>query len=128
MIRRPPRSTLSSSSAASDVYKRQILDRIQDLDEYPQTTKVAMMGTYHAYSGGVEDLHPDIMGVSQDIYLEGDYHYIAMWNYCFGLGFALTSGEEKDAIRATEEYQNMAVYPAKGSVRVINNTIVVKFE
>src|SRR5664280_3442482 len=28
MIRRPPRSTLSSSSAASDVYKRQILDRV----------------------------------------------------------------------------------------------------
>ena len=28
MIRRPPRSTLSSSSAASDVYKRQELDRI----------------------------------------------------------------------------------------------------
>src|SRR5665648_1295470 len=26
MIRRPPRSTLSSSSAASDVYKRQALD------------------------------------------------------------------------------------------------------
>src|SRR5665648_1304662 len=28
MIRRPPRSTLSSSSAASDVYKRQILSPI----------------------------------------------------------------------------------------------------
>src|SRR5664279_2166180 len=28
MIRRPPRSTLSSSSAASDVYKRQVLCRI----------------------------------------------------------------------------------------------------
>src|SRR5664280_2808923 len=27
MIRRPPRSTLSSSSAASDVYKRQKIDR-----------------------------------------------------------------------------------------------------
>src|SRR5664280_3929742 len=27
MIRRPPRSTLSSSSAASDVYKRQFLTR-----------------------------------------------------------------------------------------------------
>src|SRR5664279_6289245 len=27
MIRRPPRSTLSSSSAASDVYKRQLLNR-----------------------------------------------------------------------------------------------------
>src|SRR5664280_1618081 len=28
MIRRPPRSTLSSSSAASDVYKRQLLMRL----------------------------------------------------------------------------------------------------
>ena len=30
MIRRPPRSTLSSSSAASDVYKRQVADRVCD--------------------------------------------------------------------------------------------------
>src|SRR5664280_2035099 len=30
MIRRPPRSTLSSSSAASDVYKRQVGTRLQD--------------------------------------------------------------------------------------------------
>src|SRR5674536_406012 len=30
MIRRPPRSTLSSSSAASDVYKRQELERTID--------------------------------------------------------------------------------------------------
>ena len=29
MIRRPPRSTLSSSSAASDVYKRQILNEVR---------------------------------------------------------------------------------------------------
>src|SRR5664280_3853238 len=31
MIRRPPRSTLSSSSAASDVYKRQRRIHLQDL-------------------------------------------------------------------------------------------------
>src|SRR5665648_49148 len=31
MIRRPPRSTLSSSSAASDVYKRQIHERTREL-------------------------------------------------------------------------------------------------
>eukprot|EP00656_Telonema_subtile_P002384 TRINITY_DN11050_c0_g1_i3.p1 TRINITY_DN11050_c0_g1~~TRINITY_DN11050_c0_g1_i3.p1 ORF type:complete len:120 (+),score=18.40 TRINITY_DN11050_c0_g1_i3:89-448(+) len=30
MIRRPPRSTLSSSSAASDVYKRQYQRRVRD--------------------------------------------------------------------------------------------------
>src|SRR5674536_404335 len=31
MIRRPPRSTLSSSSAASDVYKRQIEEKVNEL-------------------------------------------------------------------------------------------------
>src|SRR5664279_6438228 len=33
MIRRPPRSTLSSSSAASDVYKRQVRDSLSVLDQ-----------------------------------------------------------------------------------------------
>src|SRR5664280_3895840 len=32
MIRRPPRSTLSSSSAASDVYKRQVLPTQHELN------------------------------------------------------------------------------------------------
>ena len=42
MIRRPPRSTLSSSSAASDVYKRQIMSKTNTyatsliLDEYDE--------------------------------------------------------------------------------------------
>lgn len=105
-----------------------ILDRIQNLDEYPQVTKVATIGTYHARSGGIDDLRPSIMGVSQDVYLMGDYHYISMWNYCFGLSFQLTTGEEKQAIVQTDEYEEMAVYPAKDSVRVINDTIVIKFQ
>ena len=34
MIRRPPRSTLSSSSAASDVYKRQKVENVNSDDFY----------------------------------------------------------------------------------------------
>ena len=34
MIRRPPRSTQSRSSAASDVYKRQEMQRLEDYDWY----------------------------------------------------------------------------------------------
>eukprot|EP00658_Telonema_sp_P-2_P023327 TRINITY_DN19344_c0_g1_i4.p2 TRINITY_DN19344_c0_g1~~TRINITY_DN19344_c0_g1_i4.p2 ORF type:complete len:178 (+),score=50.22 TRINITY_DN19344_c0_g1_i4:144-677(+) len=55
MIRRPPRSTLSSSSAASDVYKRQLQDRIKGLEKQEhkiatleanlRTTAVASLGT-----------------------------------------------------------------------------------
>src|SRR5665648_1301835 len=36
MIRRPPRSTLSSSSAASDVYKRQVPDDRDRLGQEPE--------------------------------------------------------------------------------------------
>ena len=45
MIRRPPRSTLSSSSAASDVYKRQVGEKVQVVD-----------GPFASFSGMVEDI------------------------------------------------------------------------
>lgn len=103
-----------------------ILDRIEQLEEYPEISKVAMLGSYHADSSGYEELNPTIMGVSQDTFLWGDYHYISMWNYCFGRSFALSSGEEKAAIQETKEYQEMSAYPAKDCIAVINDTIVIK--
>src|SRR5665648_1297952 len=43
MIRRPPRSTLSSSSAASDVYKRQgEVERIEE-EDHPRAGVVAQL-------------------------------------------------------------------------------------
>ena len=103
-----------------------LLDRIENLDEYPEVSKVAIVGRYSANSGGIDSMAPGIMGVSQDIFLWSDYHYVSMWNYCFGRGFAMSTGEEKAAIMNTEEYQEMSVYPAKDSVRVINGIITVK--
>src|SRR5664279_4526294 len=44
MIRRPPRSTLSSSSAASDVYKRQLQDAEQVLRPVGIAEQVASVG------------------------------------------------------------------------------------
>ena len=44
MIRRPPRSTLDRSSAASDVYKRQVLERA--LDDFEGTVLVISHDRY----------------------------------------------------------------------------------
>src|SRR5664280_3752554 len=59
MIRRPPRSTLSSSSAASDVYKRQAVERLLDgqhvrvggglLDEALGTGGKGVVGVVHQH-------------------------------------------------------------------------------
>ena len=43
MIRRPPRSSLSSSSAASDVYKRQVFEEVAE--EYRPTVERTMQTT-----------------------------------------------------------------------------------
>src|SRR5664279_6420680 len=53
MIRRPPRSTLSSSSAASDVYKRQVLDANRRSCELHWMTSEQLIG-----KNAVEDLVP----------------------------------------------------------------------
>src|SRR5665648_1195536 len=44
MIRRPPRSTLSSSSAASDVYKRQVLNasKLHDQEQLSEQLQQAL--------------------------------------------------------------------------------------
>src|SRR5450756_3144360 len=50
MIRRPPRSTQSRSSAASDVYKRQHLDTLLTMADYGVFTKYAGMGMLPSYT------------------------------------------------------------------------------
>ena len=53
MIRRPPRSTLSSSSAASDVYKRQPQD-VQQINKRAVHRQMEMMGIRSALRAGTE--------------------------------------------------------------------------
>eukprot|EP00656_Telonema_subtile_P012306 TRINITY_DN16191_c0_g1_i2.p1 TRINITY_DN16191_c0_g1~~TRINITY_DN16191_c0_g1_i2.p1 ORF type:complete len:122 (+),score=14.66 TRINITY_DN16191_c0_g1_i2:32-397(+) len=48
MIRQPPRSTLSSSSAASDVYKRQYQRRVRGAS--PESTLRCTAGTAHHHA------------------------------------------------------------------------------
>src|SRR5665648_237117 len=49
MVRRPPRSTLSSSSAASDVYKRQHYGRICPI-ETPEGPNIGLIGRLATYA------------------------------------------------------------------------------
>ena len=47
MIRRPPRSTLDRSSAASDVYKRQLLDHVLEA--------LSILGPVYGIGGSADD-------------------------------------------------------------------------
>src|SRR5664280_2333134 len=77
MIRRPPRSTLSSSSAASDVYKRQVIDPVgRDLARL--TDEVVGVGRLRLAPGCVlraaVGVRPDVLlflGIHRDHRLAG---------------------------------------------------------
>ncbi len=51
--------------------------------------------------------------------------------YFLGYDFNTYRGDEKHAVWAeiekTEEYKNMAVYPAEGSIKVINDMLIIRF-
>ena len=70
MIRRPPRSTLDRSSAASDVYKRQVGDLVRNVGG-PRANVVDLMGAGvdpHLYTPTRDDV-ARIMGADVVFYL-----------------------------------------------------------
>ena len=67
MIRRPPRSTLDRSSAASDVYKRQF--EIYFIDKFSNLMKIALLSDTHSYFG--EDINKYLREVDE-IWHAGD--------------------------------------------------------
>lgn len=104
-----------------------ILDRIEDREEFGTVTKkVAMIGVYECPTENLISMVPAIMGISDDSFLNDPNHYQIFWNYCFGIQTELATYDEMHAIMETEEYKNMPIYPAKGSVQCINDIIVVR--
>src|SRR5680860_1906365 len=66
MIRRPPRSTQSRSSAASDVYKRQALLQALGVDEHDGTDRTGHQVVPHeqeaVLAGRPEEVEPQVAG------------------------------------------------------------------
>src|SRR5674536_70566 len=92
IIRRPPTSTLSSSSAASDVYKRQVgrlrllylvgdlfLAHPQQLGHalYDHVLLVAHLGGYDGYRERLAVLHQDLAVAVEDAAARGLQGYLA---------------------------------------------------
>ena len=95
-----------------------LLDRMENLSEFGAvTTKVAIIGDYDAETMDLPALKPDIVGISNQSFLNVPYHYVSLWNYCFGVQTCVATAEELEAVRASEEFYNMPLYPAKESVR-----------
>src|SRR5664280_3890587 len=96
MIRRPPRSTLSSSSAASDVYKRQGLSFMGDAISHAAFPGVVMAYLFGGslYLGGAIAAVATALGIgwiSRRAHLRSDTIIGVLFAGMFGLGVAIYS-------------------------------------
>ena len=103
-----------------------LLADLRSNPEFQEGTKLAVVGSYDSpdfYEYYFRFL-PELTGVMG--FLPDSYSYGAFMHYYLGLSIPIATAEEAQQIMATEEYQNMNVYPYYGSTKVINDILVVK--
>lgn len=94
--------------------------------EFQEGTKLAVVGSYDSpdFYEYYFPFLPELTGVMG--FLPESYSYGAFLQYYIGLSIPIAAAEEVEQIMATEEYQNMNVYPYYGSTKLINDILVVK--
>lgn len=103
-----------------------VLNRVEETEGFDGTQKIAICGDYYAYIEAVPLGTPEIIGVSNNIVLAGQDHFVNMWKFIFGRIYTGADDTETWEVRQTEEYEAMNVYPYAGCVEMINDIVVVK--
>lgn len=116
---------------------QRLVTQIEELDEYNPEMPVLFLGSLE----GNSYLKRDNTDTEAKKIYDRSWGFIAkqskiwwgnmdcrrkiLYEYC-GVNTKLVSVEESEEIFATEEYKTMKYYPEKDSIKIINNTVVVK--
>ena len=109
-----------------------VLDRIEQLDEYEDIEKITVFGNVQMYSKMSAEVIPSripfMIGSTGEVFISQRHHYAALFDSYFGYSLDFATKEEMERIQQSTEYKEMATWPAKDSIKVFDNIVVVKFE
>lgn len=109
-----------------------ILYRIEQLDEYEDIEKITVFGKVPMYSKLTSEIIPNsipnMIGSTGDVFISESYHYNALFDSFFGYSLDIATEEEIKVIQQSETYKEMGIWPAKDSIKVFDDIVVVKFE
>lgn len=99
---------------------------IKMMPEFDEDMKLAVLGTYQepAFYEEKFPFLPQLTGVKG--FLPDSYSRAKFLEYYIGLPIPSASDEEIEAITASAEFEEMAVYPYYGSMRMIGDVLTVK--
>ena len=103
-------------------------DRIEQLDDFKSAKKLCVIGHFEDYDTISFNLPPAMAGIRDNYIISEQAHFSAMMDTYFGLTLESCSDEEKKEIRASELFSEMDCWPAAGSVRQYNDTVVIRIE
>ena len=103
-----------------------VLERVEELPEFDERMKVAIVGEFSHGTKELKEEVPEIAGAGNDVFLRSPEHYFAMWNYCMGRDYTAASEDEIEILKASSVYKGMNAYPYAGCVDVIDDIVVVK--
>lgn len=108
-----------------------LVTRIESTEGFNKNTKIAIIGEY---SGEKETNLADkftkldhFVGTDSNIELINSYSKECFIKYYIGVDFEYVTEEELEKLSNSEEVQKMNIYPYEGSIKNINNVIVIKF-
>ncbi len=117
--------TMDMSYKQTEVYVTKLFTRIEMTEGYEKNTPIALVGPLRV---DFNYKTTNIMGVptandSLNTYRDARN---AMFRYFFGIDRNMASDDVIAWVKETEQYKQMPVYPAEGSVENINGVVVVR--
>lgn len=108
-----------------------ILDRIEQLEDYEDIQKIVTVGRpamySHLTSKVIPDKIPSMVGSSGEHFLGDVSHLQKVIENFLGTRFEFATTEEIEDIKQSARFKEMSKWPAKDSVQVFNDTVVIKF-
>ncbi|MBP3684238.1 MAG: glucosyltransferase domain-containing protein [Oscillospiraceae bacterium] len=100
--------------------------QIRQMPEFQEDTKIAVIGDWQspAFYGDHMEFTEYLVGVKG--FLPSSYSANSFMEYYIGFPAEFVSAEEANAIRQSDEFRNMSIYPYYGCMDVIDDVIVVK--
>ena len=109
-----------------------IADRIEQIEEANNCENVLVIGALAESEAYSLDISPDMTGATNGYILRADDEKVgqsvlcsALNDYC-GKEYAFISGDEKAKHMQNPEIKKMNIWPAKDSIKVIDNVVVIK--